>query len=289
MTTRETSTIRTYAPAHITGFFAICEHEDPLYKGSIGCGIVLEAGCVTEVSLSSELRGRITINGVEEEAGTTRYVVEHLAGSTGVCVSTTFEVPIGCGFGASGAGALSTALGLNELLSLGMSMNELAQLAHRAEVENGTGLGDVMAETHGGVVIRIRPGPPGIGGIDWIPHRNETISYLVFGPKLTRKVLLEGGEELKRQINDAGKRALKAVLRKPTLETFMRASREFSLQSGLASERCKDVIEAVDAEGKLAGVAMLGETVFVIGECDALAEFGPVTRSRISDRRVGIR
>jgi pantoate kinase len=283
--------VKTYAPSHITGFFAICDHEDPLYKGSIGSGIVLEAGCLTAVSLSNNLQGkaRITINGVEEEASTTRYVVEHLAGTAAVSVSTNFEVPIGCGFGASGAGALSTALALNELLLRNMTVNEVAQLAHRAEVENSTGLGDVMAETHGGVVIRSKPGPPGIGMTDRIPHRNEKISYLVFGPKLTKGVLAEGGEDLKRQINEAGKSALNALMRKPTLETFMRASREFSLRSGLVSDRCKDAIEAVDAEGKVASVAMIGEAVFVIGESEALREFGTVKGSRISDTGVRIR
>ena len=282
--------VKTYAPSHITGFFAISDHKDPLYKGSIGSGIVLEAGCITEVSLGNPPSGkaRIAINGVEEEAPTTRYVVEHLAGTAAVSVSTNFEVPVGCGFGASAAGALSTALALNELLSLTMTLNEVAHVAHCAEVENSTGLGDVMAETHGGVVMRRKPGPPGIGMIDWIPHRNEKISSVVFGPKLTKAVLAEGGEELKRQINEAGKNALKALMRKPTLETFMQVSREFSLRSGLMSDTCKDVIEALDAEGKVASVAMIGETVFVIGECEALKEFGTVKESRISNAGVRI-
>jgi len=282
--------VKTYAPSHITGFFAICDHKDPLYKGSIGSGIVLEAGCLTEVSLGKNLpvKARIKINGIEEEAPTTRYVVEHLAGTAAVSVSTNFEVPVGCGFGASGAGALSTALALNELLSLNLTVNEVAQVAHCAEVENSTGLGDVMAEIHGGVVIRRKPGPPGIGVSDRIPHTNEKISYVVFGPKLTKAVLAEGGEELKRQINEAGKNALKALMREPTLETFMRASREFSLQSGLISDTCKDVIEALDAEGKVASVAMIGEAVFVIGESEALKEFGAVKESRISDAGVRI-
>ena len=282
--------VKTYAPSHITGFFAICDHKDPLYKGSIGSGIVLEAGCLTEVSLGKNfpVKARIKINGVEEEAPTTRYVVEHLAGTAAVSVSTNFEVPVGCGFGASGAGALSTALALNELLSLNLTVNEVAHVAHCAEVENSTGLGDVMAEIHGGVVIRRKPGPPGIGVSDRIPHTNEKISYVVFGPKLTKAVLAEGGEELKRQINEAGKNALKALMRKPTIETFMRASREFSLRSGLMSDTCKDAIEALDAEGKVASVAMIGEAVFVIGDSEALKEFGAVKESRISDAGVRI-
>ncbi len=39
----------------------------------------------------------------------------------------------------------------------------------------------------------------------------------------------------------------------------------------------------MDAEGKVASVAMLGETVFVVGDSEALNEFGEVKESRISD------
>jgi len=310
---------KSYSPSHITGFFAICDNKNPLYKGSIGCGIVLESGCVTEVSVSPSpspslspcndlpvaVRVDIQINGVREEADTTRYVVERLTGigigmrkseaEVMVSVSTNFAVPVGCGFGASGAGALSTAFALNELLSLNMMLNEVAQIAHCAEVTNRTGLGDVIAETYGGgVVVRKKPGPPEIGVIDWIPHRNEKISYVVLGidKRRTKTVLTEAagegheGKEMKRRINEAGRAAMKTLIRRPTLETFISVSREFALRSELISSTCKDVIEAVAAEGKIAGVAMLGETVFVIGDSEALSEFGVVEESRISDSRV---
>lgn len=282
------SAVRAYAPSHITGFFTIHEDRNPLLKGSRGGGIVLEAGCVTEVARGTERQGRVQIelNGHEEEALTTRYVVERLAGTTDVTVATNFDVPVGCGFGASAAGALSTALALNELLALGMTLNEVAQVAHCAEVENSTGLGDVIAETCGGVVIRKKPGAPGIGVIDRIPHRDERISYVALGTKLTKSVLAEGGTEQKRRINEAGKQALKTVLQTPTLATFMLASREFSLRIKLISDRCKDAIEAVAAEGKVASVAMLGETVFVSGTSEALREFGEVRESSIANAGV---
>jgi len=282
--------IRTHSPAHITGFFAIHEDSNPLRKGSRGCGIVLESGCVTTVSLLPELQAEphIVINGRAEDAHTTRYVIERLAAESGVRVATNFEVPIGCGFGASAAGALSTALALNELLALGMTLNEVAQIAHCAEVENSTGLGDVIAETYGGVVIRTKPGAPGIGAVDRIPHRNERISYVALGTKLTKSVLAEGGAELKRRINDAGRDALKTLMQKPTLKTFMHASREFSFQTELISETCRDAIDAVAAEGKVASVAMLGETVFVVGDSAALREFGEVKECGISNAGVRI-
>ncbi len=280
--------MKTYSPSHITGFFEIRDNRNPLYKGSVGGGIVLETGCVTEVSRSNDLsqrRTRIEINGVEEEANTTKYVVQSLIEKyehdIDIIVSTDFDVPVGAGFGASGAGALSTALALNELLSLDMTLNEVAQIAHLAEVENNTGLGDVIAETYGGVVIRKKPGPPGIGIIDKIPHRKEKISYVVFGKRATKTVLVD--ESLKRGINEAGREAMKELIRKPNLDNFMLASRNFSLRSEVISDKCRDAIEAVDAEGKVASAAMIGDTVFVIGDSEALKEFGEVKESRISD------
>ncbi|MCW3130578.1 MAG: pantoate kinase [Methanophagales archaeon] len=290
---RNTKNIKTssYSPSHITGFFEICDNKNPLYKGSVGAGIVLEAGCVTEVSLNISQKGtKIEINGMEEEASTSKYVVESLTGKykVGVMVSTVFDVPVGAGLGASGAGALSTAHAINELLSLGMTTNEVAQIAHLAEVENNTGLGDVIAETYGGVVIRKKPGPPGIGIIDTVPHRRERISYVVFRKRSTKAVLLD--DSMKRVINEAGRQAMKEMIRKPNLENFMLVSRKFSLHSEVISDKCKDAIEAVDAEGKVASAAMIGDTVFVIGKSEALKEFGEVKESRISDagaRRIG--
>ena len=279
---------KTYSPSHITGFFVIIDDKNPLYKGSVGCGIVLEAGCVTEVSLDNNPPPggtKIKINSVEEEANTTKYVVERLAGKYehefNVRVSTVFDVPVGVGLGASGAGALSTALALNELLSLDMTLNKIAQVAHCAEVENSTGLGDVIGETYGGVVIRKKPGPPGIGMIDKIPHRSEKISYVVFGKKSTKAVLSD--DSMKRRINKAGREAMKELIRKPNLENFMLTSRNFSLRSEIISDKCREAIEAVEAEGQVASVAMLGDTVFVIGTSYVLGEFGEVKEGRISD------
>ncbi len=273
--------VKAYSPSHISGFFEICDNKNPLYKGSVGCGLVLDSGCVTEVSLTNQIK--IEINGVEEDANTTKYVLDNLAGESKITVSTDFEVPIGCGFGASGAGALSTAIALNELLSLNMTLNEVVQIAHRAEVKNNTGLGDVIAEAYGGIVIRKKPGPPGIGVIDGIPLREEKISYVVLGKKLTKTILEEGNAEIKRRINEFGREALKELMRKPTLEHFMLVSRNFSRQIEIISDKCRDAIEAVAAEGKVASVAMLGDTVFVIGDSEALSSFGEVKESKLSN------
>lgn len=275
---------KAYSPSHITGFFYMVDNEKPLYKGSVGCGITLKAGCITEVSENEDLSIKIEINGKEEEARTTRYVVEKLlrlsSSKKGIKVSTQFEVPIGCGFGASAGGALSTGLALNKFFSLHMTLNEVAQIAHCAEVENSTGLGDVIAETYGGVVIREKPGPPGIGKIDKIPCASKKVSYVSLGRVSTKALLKEA--DMRRRINKIGREAMKELKKKPTLEHFMHVARKFSLRSEIISDKCRDAIEAMEEKGKIGCAAMLGNTVFVIGESEVLSEFGEVKKSRIS-------
>ncbi|MDF2957076.1 MAG: Archaeal pantoate kinase [Candidatus Alkanophagales archaeon MCA70_species_1] len=285
---------KAYSPSHITGFFEIIRHESPLRMGSVGCGIALKAGCIVEVRLSDEREHCIRINGVEAEASTTKLVVERLAGKP-VVVDIKLDVPVGCGFGASAAGTLSTALALNELFSLKMSLNRLAQLAHVAEVTNRTGLGDVIAQSYGGAVIRLSPGPPGIGVIDKIPCGNVEIGAVTFGKLPTRSILEDEGAM--RRINEAGRKAMRDFMQAPSLENFMRTSKRFAYETELISERGMDAIEAVEAEGGLASVAMLGDTVFAVGLAgdgrkisytlpeniyERLSDFGAVIKSKIA-------
>ncbi|MDL5503683.1 MAG: pantothenate kinase, partial [Candidatus Methanoperedens sp.] len=187
-------------PAHISGIFIIDIKKDPSLSGSMGCGICLEEGAVTEVRPSKETI--IRINGAITKAPTTLSAIRILTQEP-VLVDTKLNMPIGSGFGASGAGALSTALSLNEALSLDLTLKEAAGAAHSAEVTNMTGLGDVTGMTFGGMVIRKKAGAPFLGVIDKIPCRNTKISWISFNEISTKSVL---SDELKQKtINRAGK------------------------------------------------------------------------------------
>jgi pantoate kinase len=267
-----------FSPAHISGIFVIDIKREPGLSGSIGCGICLEDGAVTKVSAAEKTT--VKINGAAAEAPTTLTAIKLLT-SQPVLVDTALSVPVGCGFGASGAGALSTALALNEALSLNLTLNELARAAHVAEVTNRTGLGDVTGETYGGIVIRKKAGAPFIGNIDKIPCGDTTISWVSFGKISTKSVL---SDDLKKKtINKAGKSRLKELLKKPTLPNFFRQSSAFAKEIELMSPKVMEAIEAVEAAGGLASQAMLGDTVFAINDSGALSEFGKVNVSRISN------
>lgn len=278
---------KAYAPGHITGFFQIHEHNDPHQKGSTGCGIVLNGGVTTEVKIGRSVENtEIFLNGKKVEGKTTRTVLDMMTDEP-VRVKSWAEIPVGCGFGASGAGALGTAYALNRVLSLNQTVNSLTEYAHVAEVVNRSGLGDVAAQSSGGVVIRLHPGGSEFGTIDRIPAPEARVFCIVLGEISTGSVLAD--EVAAAKINAAGKAAMLELLKKPTLENFMHQAKDFASETGLMSSTAQDVIEAANANGGLASQAMLGDTVFAIAPYsqefplyEALQEFGQVLEYGIS-------
>ena len=270
-----------FAPAHITGFFVICPHENPAMAGSLGCGITLKAGVTTRVEIGGS-------DGSDDSpCPTVGSVVSRLTRRR-CSVRITSDIPIGAGFGASGAGALGTALALNHALSLGLTASQLTEIAHIAEVENRTGLGDVVAQSLGGVVIRRTPGAS--ARLDRIDTDAKDVFWVVFD-KMSTKEILNDMSAIAR-INPAGMGSLRELLKMPTVENFMIQSRRFAAETGLMSDAVSDAADAVEAAGGMASQAMLGDSVFAVdvtgGAGDAiesaLYEFGSVGRSRIDFR-----
>lgn len=285
-------TARAWVPSHITGFFAAHRKDDPRLSGSIGCGLCLSLGAATITANTiigddRHLGGlpdhEILLNGHPSPAPVSRFVVDKLAAGP-VQVSTELQMPFGSGFGASGAGALGAAYALNSLFDLGLTADQAAAVAHEAEVRNRTGLGDVIAQNTGGLVVRLHPGAPGTGRIDRIPVPPLPISFVVKGPISTKAVLSD--ETVMRDVNRAGVAALKDLLKRPTFLNFMLLSRRFTVQSGLASDWALQAIEAVQSAGGLASMIMLGDAVFAWGggSAQALQDFGEVHTTAISQR-----
>ena len=284
---------KAFAPAHITGFFCIHSNDDPRKKGSTGCGIVLEGGVATTVTYTEELEETwVPLNGKQVEGDTTRTVVNMLT-NLPLLVESVTNIPIGCGFGASGAGALSTAYALNEALSLNLTSSKIIETSHVAEVVNRSGLGDVIAQSYGGVVIRTAPGAPPYGNVDWIPVAGKEILCLALGELDTGSVLSD--PDLAWRITSIGKGAMKRLMTSPTFETFMQCSQDFALGTGLASNTVIDIIEAVGSAGGIASQAMLGESVFATADperreavIEALSEFGEPLAYYLNNCRAGL-
>lgn len=248
--------VRVFVPGHVTGFFTVERDDDPTRAGSTGAGVALADGVTVTVRPAEETT--VTLNGESASMEAVERVLRAL--SVRAAVSGETPLPIGSGFGVSGAMALGAALGANDLFQTKLSENELVTIAHGAEVQAGTGLGDVVAQARGGIPIRLEPGGPHYGKLDGIPARGR-IEYVSFGELDTGAVI--GGDT--DELTSAGEEALSRVVQKPTIEQFMYASRWFARETGLVTDDVTTAITAVnDVDGE-ASMAMLGNTVFALG------------------------
>lgn len=253
----------TFVSASITAIFSTKIDRDPKKAGSYGVGFTIDVGVEARVA---EREG-VFLNGERVGFPTVEHVLERLGGR-GVELRT--PLPISCGFGVSGASALATAVEVNLQRGLNLPFFRLADIAHEAEVVNRTGLGDVVTQSFGGIVARIKPGSPSGSKVERFLSKAK-LDFLVLGEMSTREVL---GDELKRRsINRSGKECLKEFLKNPSLENLFSQAKRFATESGLADDEIKDVIEAVESSGGLASMVMLGRTVFALNGMDAFRDF----------------
>jgi pantoate kinase len=244
-----------FVPGHVTGFFTTHGDDDPTRAGSQGGGIALSTGVTVTVRPAEKVE--VVLDGRDIEMEAVERVLDTL--QTPVVVRAVTDLPLASGFGVSGAMALGTALACNAAFGRQLSRNELVTVAHGAEVQAGTGLGDVVAQARGGVTMRLEPGGPHHNLLDAVPARGR-VEYVTLGDLSTAEVLDEDTDVL----DEAGEQALSTVVEEPTMESFMRASRRFSRESGLLTGDVREVITDVNEAGGQAAMAMLGETVFAL-------------------------
>ena len=258
---------RAFAPGNISCVFKVISHADAARMHSLGMGFTVTEG--VEVTVSEHHETEVLFNGQRINFPTVRAVVNRLTQNsdiTGAKVNITSPLPLGCGFGLSGAAALATAYALNELLHLHKDAETLAMIAHVAEVENRTGLGDVCSQYHGGCLVKLKEGAPLVA--DRLPIAEQPIYYRYFGPIQTSEVL--GNKEQTARINRAADVALNVLQTltsaKPNPELFnacFAVSKRFSVESGLLNDvQVIDTIVQIEAEGGVASMIMLGNGVF---------------------------
>ena len=255
---------KAYSPAHITGFFAIFRN------GSTGAGINIKDGVVTDVSAKEAAKNKIEIriNGRKEKAKTSFNVVNKFLKIAKkkylLKINHKTKMPIGYGLGISGAGALSLSLALDKALGTGLSKKECAQIAKDAEIEAGTGLGDVIAEQFFGLMIGKKPYPSTDAEI--IPIKEKYAVLAFFRPIETRKVIRNPA--MKKRINKIGLECMKEFEKRKSLGNFARLCNRFSKGSGLLPKKLGKIIKEVP----VASMAMLGETLFIVTNNPARAK-----------------
>ncbi len=187
-------------------------------------------------------------------------------------------LPMGCGYGTSGAGALSLSLALNEALGSNLTRVEAAQIAHKAEVKNKTGLGTVTSAFCGGLVIRTGPGAPGVAQVKRIiPSSSMRVVSAAFGPISTAGVL--SNSSLKKRINRCGRRLVSLQANNPETSTFLRLSWKFADCLGIFSPRLHEAIERMQRRRIMSSMMMIGESLFTIAHRDLVYEAKSIIRS----------
>ena len=246
-----------FVPGHITGFFTIENHEVSLKNGSLGVGFLLSKGVRTTILPADELV--IDVNQADDTV--INEVLSIFEIETNFKITQDIQLPVGAGFGTSAASALSLTLALNEFLDLGYSQELCGQIAHKAEVNLSAGLGDVIAQTGHGLVLRTQPGAPGIGEIESFEH-DVYIAWKTFGPIDTAEIIQDSHH--KKVISDVGLKYLEMFEENPSLENFLDFSNKFADETNLMSDEVRELVDYFNSRDDILGssMAMLGNTVF---------------------------
>lgn len=263
-----------FVPSHITGFFEILDNENPLKKGSRGAGVVMDKGVVTKVKIIDGMGLEIRVNGKNDprNASITEKTLEILKNNFDledrkIKIEHDVQVPIGAGFGTSAAFAIGTSMGISKILDLPLTFNKAGQFAHLAEVEMKSGLGDVIGEISGGIVLRTKGGAPGVGITDKIVLNDPEGLFVIsktFGEINTADIIEDPYH--KRRINEMGRNLLQELIKDPKPRKFMELSRNFAENTGLMSSEVKETVEILENETIGASMAMLGNTAFAISK-----------------------
>ena len=133
-------------------------------------------------------------------------------------------LPWGAGYAVSGSSAVAAGLAASYLL--GRSVHEGLRRAHEVEVLDRTGLGDVLAISCGvGVVVRTRPGAPGIGSATciYMPRSMVLVSVEV-GSMSTSDLLASLSDKYLAKAREFLGRLSGSL----TLDAFLEGVKEFS-------------------------------------------------------------
>jgi pantoate kinase len=257
-----------FCPAHITGFFkADLESESLESKGSLGAGFSIQDGVTTTVQVrkSDKKDFQLKITGYKpDNTIVSEFVIKKFLDFVDenyfVDIHHDISVPVGYGLGCSAAVALSLSLALDQALGTQLSKIEIGQIAHNAEIVCKTGLGDVLAAFHGGFEIRTKSGAPGIGSVEKIDTEYNSVIMICFAPISTPEFL----RDKLSSINGLGGKMVHKLLASRDTNEFQDMSLEFAKYIKVVTPKMQQVIDELKENGIKCGVALFGETIFVL-------------------------
>jgi len=258
-----------FCPAHVTGFFKAHLEGDGLTEefGSTGAGFSIAEGVTTRVTIShtkENLKFKISNKGFQsDKTDVSEFVLNEflkLGNFNDVFfdIEHQISIPVGFGLGSSGAVALSLAYALDKVLETKLDKIMIGKIAHSAEVNCKTGLGDVLASYYGGFEIRTKPGAPGIGKVEKINVKDISIIMICFSPISTQKFI----QNKLSKINGLGGTMVNKLLESKNYNNFQDMSLEFANYVNVMTPRMKKITDELSLNGIKSGVALFGETLF---------------------------
>jgi len=235
--------VTAHAPGSVTVIF------DP-QEGDRSHGISFATADGATVAVEPADEPVLILDGGRAEVEAVSRVLRRLNVTAAVHIAT--ELPIGCGFGVSGAATLGAALAANAEWTLGHDRDALVEAAHKAEVAAGTGLGDVFVQDRGGLVWDRG------NGLHRVP-RTDRIEYTTFGGIATADVLRDNRKM--ERVASAGRAALEAADPEGPLSSLFRTAWAFAERTGLAPEPVTDAVQSIQLAGGAGTMAMIGATV----------------------------
>ncbi|TFG06759.1 MAG: hypothetical protein EU539_06805 [Promethearchaeota archaeon] len=277
-----TDRITIFVPHRISGFFEIVDKTEkgekitnPEKIGSRGAGFNLTAVGKTEIVIENknfdlEPDCKVYINNDElnQKAETTYFIYNFIKklikDPIKLKIYHNFDLPVGCGYGASGSGALGAIFGLSSLLNLNLTCYEKGKIAHISEVINKTGLGTVCGQLAGGLCILKESGYPCVSEQIMVPEDLNVICG-TFGAIHTKSILTS--EELIDKIKIAGRTALRKVMAEKSIESFVKASINFVKETNILKilnlKKTQELIENLNRLNIIgASMNQLGRSVF---------------------------
>ena len=250
-----------FAPGSVTGLFAPAPPDE---TASRGASFAIADGVTVTVEPAPATT--VTIDGEPAAVEPVERVLDLVGVSARVDVQPA--IPLGHGFGASGAATLATALAADAATGGDRDRQTLVQAAHEAELAAGTGQGDVFIQDWGGLVWA--------DGED--QHRVEpdaAVEYVSQGRIDTGEMLAD--EQAMAAARESGSTQLAALGDPPSMRSLAERSRAYLEETGFATPFVADTLERVEAAGGAGSMALFGDAVFAVDVEGVLA-----TRTRVS-------
>ena len=249
-----------FAPAHISLTFAIWPNSNLLDMGSTGIGLVLPQGVHCAVEESDTKENIVIRKGKVIDDQVTLRAVELLGfKDKGLIIYLRQDLPLGSGFGISGASALAACLELEKNIDL------CVQAAHQAEVEYKTGLGDVVAIAESirqtsfpSIVIRNSPGCE--GEVSCLPIKEKFVVCISGLGRDTSEIISD-----KKWIELINSAALGIHFNNSNLRSAIKIGRLFTEKSGLINENLSEIINQMPI-GSVSSIAHLGTSIVATSE-----------------------